>query len=252
MYFQVIFAFDRIKATADKHPDWRDREPFKSVLTGDMKSLAAQGEKGLLEAIATTHAGITTHEFSAIVRDWLKTAHHPRFKRPYNRCIYQPMLEVLAYLRANGFKTFIVSGGGVEFMRLWAEHAYGIPPEQVVGSSGKLKYELRDGKPVIVKLPEVDFIDDKAGKPVGIEKFIGRRPILAFGNSDGDFEMLEWTTAGDGPRLGLLVHHTDAEREYAYDRQSHIGQLVRGLDEAGKRGWIVVDMKQDWKTIFKE
>jgi phosphoglycolate phosphatase-like HAD superfamily hydrolase len=250
MYFQVIFAFDRIRATADKHPEWRDTEPFKSVLAGDMKSLAAQGEKGLLDIIGKTHTGMTTDEFSAIVSEWLKTAQHPRFKRPYNRCIYQPMLEVLAYLRANGFKTFIVSGGGVEFMRVWAENAYGIPPEQVVGSSGKLKFELQDGEPVIVKLPEVDFIDDKAGKPVGIEKFIGRRPILAFGNSDGDFEMLEWTTAGAGPRLGLLVHHTDAEREYAYDRESHIGQLKRGLDEAAQRGWIVVDMKQDWKTIF--
>jgi hypothetical protein len=193
---------------------------------------------------------MTTDEFAATVRQWLTTARHPKYQRPYNECVYQPMVELLAYLRAHGFKTFIVSGGGVEFMRVWAEDAYGISPEQVVGSSGKLKYELRGGKPVIVKLAELDFIDDKAGKPVGIQKFIGRRPILAFGNSDGDFQMLEWTTAGDGPRLGLLVHHTDAEREYAYDRDSRIGQLKRALDEAAQRGWIVVDMKQDWKVVF--
>jgi phosphoglycolate phosphatase-like HAD superfamily hydrolase len=250
MYFQLAFALDRVKALAPQHPEWKDKEPFKSILAGNLATALAGGEKAILQVLAVSHAGMTTDEFDATVRDWLATARHPKFQRPYNECIYQPMLEVLAYLRANGFKTYIVSGGGVEFMRVWAEDAYGIPPEQVVGSSGKLKYELRDGKPVIVKLPEVDFIDDKAGKPVGIQKFIGRRPVLAFGNSDGDFEMLEWTTTGEGPRLGLLVHHTDAEREYAYDRDSHVGQLARGLDEAAKRGWIVVDMKADWKTVF--
>jgi phosphoglycolate phosphatase-like HAD superfamily hydrolase len=252
MYFQLAFALDRVRAIAPQHPEWKDKEPFKSVLAGDLKSVLAGGEQSAAAVVMATHAGMTTDEFAAAVREWLRTARHPRFNRPYNECVYQPMLELLAYLRAHGFKTFIVSGGGVEFMRAWAEDAYGILREQVVGSSGKLKYELRDGKPAIVKLPEMDFIDDKAGKPVGIQTFIGRRPILAFGNSDGDFEMLEWTTAGGGPRLGLLVHHTDAEREYAYDRDSHIGQLKRGLDEAAKRGWIVVDMKQDWNTIFKE
>lgn len=200
--------------------------------------------------MAVTHAGMTTDEFAATVRDWLHTARHPKFQRPYNQCIYQPMVEVLAYLRAHGFKAFIVSGGGVEFMRVWAEDAYGIPPEQVVGSTGKLKYEMRNGQPVLTKLPEIDFIDDGPGKPAGIQKFIGRRPILAFGNSDGDFQMLEWTTAGSGPRLGLIVHHTDADREYAYDRDSHIGQLKRGLDEASDRGWVLIDMKSDWNRIF--
>jgi hypothetical protein len=251
VYFQVQFAFDRVKALAEKHPEWKEKEPYKSALAGDMKSLAASGEKGLLEIVAATHAGMTTDEFRQSVKDWLATAEHPRFKRPYNECIYQPMVELLAYLRANGFKTYIVSGGGVEFMRPWVEKAYGIPPEQVVGSSGKLKYELREGKPVLVKLPEVNFIDDKAGKPVGIQQYIGRRPVMAFGNSDGDYEMLRWTTAGDGPRLGLIVHHTDAEREYAYDRGSHVGKLDKALDEAGERKWVIVDMKKDWKRVFK-
>jgi phosphoglycolate phosphatase-like HAD superfamily hydrolase len=250
LYFQFAFALDRVKALAPQHPEWKDQSPFKEILAGDIKSALAGGEKSVMQVIAATHGGMTTDEFDATVRDWLKTARHPRFKRPYNECIYQPMVEALDFLRAHGFKTFIVSGGGVEFMRVWADHAYGIPPEQVIGSSGKLAYELREGRPALVKLPEINFIDDKAGKPVGIEQYIGRRPILAFGNSDGDFEMLEWTTAGDGARLGLLVHHTDAEREYAYDRDSHIGQLARGLDEAPKRGWIVVDMKQDWNAVF--
>jgi hypothetical protein len=254
MYFQEIFAFDRVKALAPSHPDWKEKEPFKYVLAGNMQALADTGEKGILQIIAATHAGVTVSDFHSIVREWMKTARHPRFDRPYNQCIYQPMVEVLAYLRANGFKTFIVSGGGIDFMRPWAPDAYGIPPEQIVGSSGKLKYEVRDGRPAILKLPEVDFIDDKAGKPIGIEKFIGRRPIIAFGNSDGDFEMLEWTTARSLPtprsRLGLIVHHTDAEREYAYDRDSRVGRLVRGLDEAAQRGWILIDMKKDWATIF--
>lgn len=250
MYVQVMFAFDRIKATAEKHPEWKTTEPFKSVFDGDMQSLSAQGEKGLLEVIAATHAGMTTDQFTATVDEWMKTARHPRFKRPYDQCIYQPMLEALAFLRANGFKTFIVSGGGIEFMRTWADGAYGIPPEQIVGSSGVVKYEIQNGKPVLMKEAKVEFVDDGPGKPVGINRFIGRRPILAFGNSDGDFEMLQWTTAGDGARLGLIVHHTDAVREYAYDRDSKIGRLARALDDAPRNGWIVVDMAKDWRTIF--
>jgi hypothetical protein len=252
MYVQMTFVLDRIKALAEKHPEWKDRQPFKAVLERDLKSLAAAGEKGLAELVMASHAGMTVDEFEEIVGDWLKTAKHPKFQRPYTECVYQPMLELLAYLRANGFKTYIVSGGGIEFMRPWSERVYGVPPEQVIGSSIQTKYELRDGKPVLVRLPEVDFIDDKAGKPVGIRKFIGRRPIMAFGNSDGDFEMLEWTTSGSGPRFGLIVHHTDEQREYAYDRNSSFGRLVRGLDEGPKRGWTIVDMKRDWKIIFPE
>ena len=240
---------DRVKALAPKHPEWTQKQPFKGVLEGDAKAVAAGGEHGLAEIIAATHAGNTTEEFSRIVADWIDTARHPKSNRQYTEMVYQPMLEVLAYLRANGFKTFIVSGGGVEFMRPWVERVYGIPPEQVVGSRAKVKYELRDGTPVLMRLAEVDLVDDKAGKPVGIHQVIGRRPIAAFGNSDGDFEMLEWTTSRPGPHFGLIVHHTDAEREWAYDRSSHIGQLARGLDEAPKRGWIVADMKQDWKVI---
>jgi phosphoserine phosphatase len=220
------------------------------VLKGDVKAALAGGEHALLEMAMATHAGMTTEEFEKIVKDWIATAKHPTTKRPYTEMVYQPMLELLAYLRANGFKTFIVSGGGIEFMRPWSERVYGIPPEQVVGSSVKTKYEVRDGKPVIVRLPELNFIDDKAGKPAAIQHHIGRRPLMAFGNSDGDFEMLEWTTSGKGARFGLLVHHTDAGREWAYDRESHIGRLARGLDEAPKRGWTVVSMKEDWRSIF--
>lgn len=250
MYTQLAFALDRVKALAGKHPQWKEKQPFQAALAGDLKEVAAAGEKGLLELVMATHAGMTAEEFETVVKDWLATARHPRFKRPYTECVYQPMLELLTFLRASGFKTFIVSGGGVEFMRPFTEKVYRIPPEQVVGSTIKTKYELRDGKPVLLRLPELDFIDDKAGKPVGISKFIGRRPIMAVGNSDGDFEMLEWTTSGKGPRLSLLVHHTDAEREYAYDRQSHFGRLDKGLDEAPKRGWIVVDIKKDWQVVF--
>jgi hypothetical protein len=221
------------------------------VLAGDLTKFGATGQKGLLDILATTHTGMTVDQFQATVDEWMRTARHPRFQRPYNQCIYQPMHELLVYLRANGFKTFIVSGGGIEFMRPWVEKAYGIPPEQVVGSSGVVKYELRDDQPVLMKEPKVEFIDDGPGKPVGINRFIGRRPIMAFGNSDGDYEMLRWTTAGPGPRFGLIVHHTDAEREYAYDYPSHVGQLKRALEEAPQRGWIVVDMKADWKTVFK-
>jgi hypothetical protein len=254
IYFQFAFAIDRVKALAPQHPEWKDQEPFSLVLKGDLKGLAATGEKGLLQIIAATHAGMTVDEFRATVMEWMATARHPRFKRPYNELVFQPMLELLAYLRANGFKTYIVSGGGVDFLRPWAEKTYGIPPEQVVGSSLKLKYELRGGEPVLVKQPEINFIDDKAGKPIAIEQFIGRRPVAAFGNSDGDYEMLRWTTA---PRrdvsyksFGLIVHHTDAEREWAYDRDSHVGRLDKALDEAKDRGWIVVDMKRDWKFSY--
>jgi phosphoglycolate phosphatase-like HAD superfamily hydrolase len=252
-YFQFAFALDRIKALAPQHPEWQDTQPFKAVLEGDLKALAASGEKGLLEIMAATHAGMTTEEFSAIVADWLASARHPRFKRPYTELAYQPMLELLAWLRERGFKTFIVSGGGVEFMRVFAERVYGIPPEQVIGSSGVVKFEMpADGKPVLTKEPKVEFVDDGPGKPVGINRFIGRRPIMAFGNSDGDLQMLQWTTAGDGPRFGLIVHHTDAEREWAYDRDSHIGRLDKALDEAEAKGWTVVDMKNDWRRIFAE
>jgi phosphoglycolate phosphatase-like HAD superfamily hydrolase len=251
MYFQFLFAMDRIKALAPQHPEWKTKEPFKSVLAGDAKGLLASGEKGLLEIMARTHAGMTTAEFDQIAREWFKTARHPRFNRPYNEMVYQPMLELLAYLRANGFKTFIVSGGGVEFMRAFAPDAYRIPPDQIVGSMGKLKYEMQNGKPVLIKLPEVLFIDDKAGKPEGIQSFIGQRPIFAFGNSDGDQQMLEWTAAGGGARFVGLVHHTDAEREWAYGAESKIGRFSDALmAEAKKNGWTVVSMKDDWKTIF--
>jgi phosphoglycolate phosphatase-like HAD superfamily hydrolase len=250
IYVQFAFALDRVRALAPQHPDWRDREPFKSVLAGDVQRALASGEHGVLELLAATHVGNTTEEFERIVRDWIATARHPRYDRPYTEVIYQPMLELLEYLRANGFKTFIVSGGGADFMRPWVEVAYGIPPEQVVGSRAKLEYQVHDGVPSIARLAGVDLVDDKAGKPVGIQQLIGRRPIAAFGNSDGDFEMLEWTTSGSGPRLGLIVHHTDAVREWAYDRDSHIGTLARALDEAPARGWVVVDMKEDWKTIY--
>jgi phosphoglycolate phosphatase-like HAD superfamily hydrolase len=250
MYFQAMFALDRVKALAPQHPEWKTQEPYRSVLAGDLHALAAAGDKGMLQIIAATHAGMTTDEFNTIVKAWFRTARHPRYHRPYNELVYQPMLEVLRYLRANGFKTFIVSGGGVEFMRAFTEEAYGIPPEQVVGSSGVVKFQMRGETPVLIKEPAVEFIDDGPGKPVGINRFIGRRPILAFGNSDGDLQMLQWTTSGPGPHLGMIVHHTDGVREYAYDRESHVGKLDKALDEAPKRGWFVVDMKSEWKTVF--
>jgi len=250
IYFQVQFALDRVKALAPKHPEWKTKQPFKALLEGDKKTFAAGGEKALLEVIAVSHAGMTTEEFEGFVKDWLATAMHPRFQRRYTEVVYQPMIELLAYLRGHGFKTFIVSGGGVEFMRTWVENVYGIPPEQVVGSVGKQEFEVRDGKPVLLKLPAVDFVDDKAGKPIGIQKFIGRRPILAFGNSDGDYQMLQWTAAGSGQRFVGLVHHTDAQREWAYDRDSSVGKLDKALDEAKAKGWTVVDMKHDWKRVF--
>jgi hypothetical protein len=250
MYFQLIFALDRVKALAPEHPEWKSREPFASLLRGDVKGALAGGEKSILEIVMATHAGMTTEDFEGIVRAWITTARHPKTGRLYSEMVYQPMLELLAYLRANGFKTFIVSGGGIEFMRPWTEKVYGIPPEQVVGSSVKTTYEMRGGQPVLVRLPELNFIDDKAGKPVGIHTHIGRRPIAAFGNSDGDLQMLQWTCAGPGARLCLYVHHTDGDREWAYDRGSPVGRLDRGLDEARARGWTVADMKRDWKVIF--
>jgi hypothetical protein len=252
MYVQLAFALDRVKAMAPQHPDWKTKQPFKGVLEGDLAAVAAAGERGLLEMVMATHAGMTTDEFEAVVGDWMASARHPRYEKPYTQCVYEPMLEILTYLRANGFETFIVSGGGIEFMRPWTEKVYGIPPEQVVGSSIKTEYELRDDGPVLLRQPAINFIDDGPGKPVGIQEHIGRRPILAFGNSDGDREMLEWTTIGRTPSLGLIVHHTDAEREVAYDRESHFGKLDKALDEAPSRGWVVVDMKQDWKRVFPE
>jgi phosphoglycolate phosphatase-like HAD superfamily hydrolase len=251
MYFQLLFALDRVKALAPQHPEWKTKEPFASLLKGEVKGALAGGERAILEIVMSTHAGMTTGEFEQIVKDWLATAKHPRFKRPYTECVYKPMLELLAYLRANGFKTFIVSGGGIEFMRPWTEKIYGIPPEQVVGSSIKTKYEWRGGKPALVRLPEINFIDDKTGKPVGINSHIGRRPIAAFGNSDGDRQMLEWTQVGDGARLMMLVHHDDATREWAYGAESKIGTFSDALmGEAKKNGWTVISMKNDWKVIF--
>jgi phosphoserine phosphatase len=249
-YFQLLFAIDRVKALAPRHPEWKTQQPFRAVLEGDMKTLAAAGEKGVLQLVMATHAGMTADQFAAVVRDWLATARHPTLGRPYTELVYQPMLELLAYLRANGFKTYIVSGGGVEFVRAFSQARYGIPPEQVVGSSIRTKYEVRDGKPVIVRLPEIDFIDDKSGKPIGIHKFIGRRPLAAFANSDGDYEMLQWTTAAPGARLGVIIHHDDATREVAYDRQSHVGRLARALDDAPSNGWTVVSVKDDWKSLY--
>ena len=250
MYFQFAFALDRVKVLAPQKPEWKDKEPFASLLKGDIKGALTGGDKALLEIIMATHSGMTTDDFAKIARDWMASSKHPKTGRPYNEMIYQPMVELLCNLRANGFKTYIVSGGGVEFMRPWVEQTYGIPPEQVVGSTGKVKFELRDGKPVLVKLPELDFIDDKEGKPVAINKFIGRRPLAAFGNSDGDLQMLQWTTAGSGARFALIVHHTDDKREWAYDRKSSIGRLDKALDEAKAKGWTVASMKDDWKRIF--
>ena len=250
MYFQLFFAIDRVKQLTPDHPDWKSQQPFKSVLENDLPSILSSGEKGLLELVMATHAGMTTEEFSDIVKDWLSKSRHPRFDQPYNKLVYQPMLELLDYLRANDFKTFIVSGGGVEFMRAWVENAYGIPPDQVVGSSIKTKFDYNDGNPVIRRLPEIDFIDDKEGKPVGINKFIGKRPVFASGNSDGDLQMLQYTAGGKGKSFMLYLHHTDSVREWAYDRDSHIGRLDKGLDEAQKNNWTVIDMKKDWKVIY--
>jgi phosphoserine phosphatase len=250
IYFQGFFLLDRIKALAPNHPEWKEKEPFASVLKGDLKGALAGGEKALTELVETTHGGMTADQFAQTAAEWLTVARHPKFNRPYTELVYQPMLELLAYLRGNGFKTFIVSGGGAEFIRVFAEKAYGIPPEQVVGSTIRTKFELLNGKPEIMRLPKIDFIDDGPGKPVGIAKFIGRRPIMAFGNSDGDLQMLQYTTGSPGARFGLIVHHTDAEREYAYDRKSAVGKLSKALDEASTNGWTVVSMKDDWAAVF--
>ena len=256
MYTQLAFALHRVKALAPQHPEWKTKQPFKAVLDNDLEALGAAGEKGMVELLMASHAGMSTAEFETIVTDWLDTARHPRFKRRYTELAYQPMLELLAYLRANGFKTYIVSGGGVEFMRPMTEKVYGIPPEQVVGSTIETKYEVRDGKPVLMRVPKINFIDDKTGKPVGINRFIGKRPIAAFGNSAGDREMLEWTGAGSGARLMMLVFHDDAKREYAYGPANGLADTKFGTfppsltDEAKKKGWVVISMKNDWKRIF--
>ena len=251
IYFQFAFALDQVKAMAPKHPEWKTQEPFASILKGDLNGMLASGEKGIFQVLAATHTGMTTDDFNRIAKEWFATAKHPRFKRPYTDLTYKPMVELLGYLRDNGFKTFIVSGGGVEFIRIFSDSAYGIPTEQVIGSTGELQFKvLLDGKPVLMRLPKVSLVDDGPGKPVGIQRFIGRRPIFAFGNSDGDKQMLEWTAGGDGPRFMGLVHHTDAEREYAYDRKSHVGKLDKALDEATAKGWTVVDMKTEWKKVF--
>jgi len=250
MYFQAFFIFDQIKTLGPDHPEWQTTEPFSSVLQGDIKKALSGGEHTLLEMVMATHAGMTTEEFEQLVKDWLATARHPVSKRPFTDMVYQPMIELLSYMRAEGFKTFIVSGGGIEFMRPWTEKVYGIPPEQVIGSSIKTRFEFRNGKPALIRLPEIRFIDDKERKPVGIQQHIGQRPIAAFGNSDGDLQMLQWTAAGSGPYLCLYVHHTDTEREWAYDRKSHIGRLDKGLDEAKAKGWKVVNMKDDWSMVF--
>jgi phosphoglycolate phosphatase-like HAD superfamily hydrolase len=250
VYFQVAFALHRVKRMAPEHPEWKDKEPFRSILAGDVKDGLAGGEKAVADLIAATHAGMTTEEFERGVNEWVLDERHPKTNRPYIEMVYQPMVDLLAYLRGNGFKTYIVSGGGVEFMRPWVEKAYGIPPEQVVGSRGKLRFEMRDSGPVLLKEPAIEHVDDGPGKPVGIQQMIGRRPVMAFGNSDGDLQMLQWTTAGSGPRFALIVHHTDAEREWAYDRDSHVGKLDKALDQAKAKGWTVVDMKHDWKHVY--
>jgi phosphoglycolate phosphatase-like HAD superfamily hydrolase len=251
MYFQLAFIVDRVKTLAPQHPEWKTAQPFKAIIENDMAALSPADERGMVELVEATHSGMTTDEFTRIVTDWIATARHPRFKRPYTELVYQPMVELLAYLRANGFKPFIVSGGGIEFMRPWVEKAYGIPPEQVVGSSGVTKFQVgADGKPELMKEPRIEFVNDGPGKPVGINRFIGRRPLFAFGNSDGDLEMLQWTAASGGARFMGLVHHTDAEREFAYDRKSSFGRLDKALDEARTKGWCVVDMKTDWRRVF--
>lgn len=249
-YFQAMFVFDRIRQLAPDHPEWKDQLPYSAVLKGDMKTALEGGESALFKMVMATHSGMTTEEFETIVRQWIETARHPKTGKLYTEMVFQPMLELLTLLKANDFRVYIVSGGGVDFMRVFSERVYGIPPEQVIGSRVRTSYEIRNGQPVIMRLPEMAFIDDKVGKPLGIHEHIGRRPIFAAGNSDGDFQMLEWTTSADGPRFGLIIHHTDAEREFAYDRQSHIGQLNKALDEAPQRKWQIVDMKNDWAVIY--
>jgi len=250
MYFQLAFALDRVKAMAPQHPEWKTTQPFQSVLEGNMNGVMAGGEKALSQIVLSTHSGMSNEAFEKTVQEWIATATHPVKKRPYTQLIYQPMVELLTYLRANGYKTYIVSGGGVDFMRPWVEKAYGIPPEQVIGSSLKVKYDTANGKAILIKLPEVDFVDDKEGKPVAIYKHIGKRPVFTAGNSDGDYAMLQYTSTGTGPRFGLIIHHTDEVREWSYDRKSHIGRLDKALDDAAKYNWQLVDMKRDWKKVF--
>ena len=249
-YFQLQFAMDRVKEIASDHPEWSENPLFQAVIDNDIKQVLSFGEHGLLEIVMATHAGMTTDEFRKIVRDWINTARHPKTNRLYKDMVFQPMLELLDYFQDHGFKTYIVSGGGVDFMRPWVEEVYGIPPEQVIGSSIKAKFEMQNGQPVLVKIPELNFIDDKEGKPVGIHQFIGKKPLAAFGNSDGDLQMLQWTDSGEERRLMVYIHHTDSEREWAYDRESAVGRLDQGLDMAENQGWIVVDMKKDWQQIF--
>jgi phosphoserine phosphatase len=250
VYFQLIFALDRVKALASRHPEWQDQQPFKAVLEDDIEGFLAGGLKAVLDVLVATHGGDTTDEFEQTVTAWIASAWHPRTGRRYTEMVFQPMQELLQYLRTKGFRTYIVSGGGVEFMRVWVEDVYGIPPEQVIGSTIETRFEMREGGPVLVRIPKIDFVDDNEGKPVGIHKFIGRRPILAFGNSDGDHQMLQWTAAGAGPRFMGLVHHTDAEREWAYDRESPVGRLDKALDEAREKGWTVVDMAREWRVVY--
>ncbi len=249
-YFQLFFAIDRIKALAPAHPEWKTEQPFKAVLEDDMEELVKHGEHGLLKLVMASHAGNTTDEFETIVKEWLSTARHPRFDRPFTDLVYQPMLELLQYLRDNEFKTFIVSGGGIEFMRPWVEEVYGIPADQVVGSSIKTEFDYNNGDPVIRRLAEIDFIDDKEGKPIGIHKFIGQKPVFASGNSDGDLQMMQWTASSEHKSFMIYLHHTDEVREWAYDRESHIGRLDKGLDEAKEKGWTIIDMKKDWNQIY--
>jgi hypothetical protein len=249
-YFQLQFAIDRVKALAPEHPEWKKNKLIQAVLADNIHQLLSFGEKGLVELIMTTHAGMTTEEFTQIVKDWIAVAKHPETGKLYKEMVYQPMLEVLDYFRANGFKTFIVSGGGIDFMRPWTEEVYGIPSEQVIGSSGKVKFEMIDGNPVLMKLPEINFIDDKEGKPVAIHQYIGKKPVAAFGNSDGDLQMLQYTASNNLKSLCVYIHHTDSVREWFYDRSSHIGKLDKGLDEATVKNWTVADIKTDWKSIY--
>ncbi len=251
LYTQVRFVFDRIRELAPQHPEWQTQEPFKSVIAGDMKGAMAGGTKGLLEMLGAAQSGSAPADFEVIVNQWIKASNDPRFKRPYTELTYQPMQEVLRHFRANGFRTYIVSGGTVDFMRAFTEPVYGIPSEQVIGTRQKFAFEVKDGQPAVKMLPELEFNDDKEGKPIAIAQIIGKRPIAAFGNSDGDFQMLQWTTAGQGKRLGMLVHHDDAVREYAYDRDSSIGKLAEGLDRYQAMGWGLISMKNDWKVIFE-
>ena len=250
LYFQFVFMLDQVRAAAPKHPEWKNNAAFKALMARDHQALAAMGHKPILQLLAQANSGMSTAAYDQTIRDWLATARHPKFNRPYTDLVYVPMQELLSYLRANGFKTFIVSGGSIEFMRPWAEKAYGIPPEQIVGTISGTRFDTINGKPVLIRTPNIEFVDDGPGKPVGIYRAIGRQPIFAFGNSDGDWQMLQWTAAGNGPRFMGIVHHTDAEREFAYDRKSKIGKLDKALDDANVRGWTVVSMKTDWKRVF--